>query len=90
MPKSSNKIEKTIKIESRQNHNFIGIINMTKNVPINKKRRDTNKKSKDKEEENDKGIKIINLEQDFKKEDNGMENVKNMIIMVIYYLKVNI
>ena len=71
VPKSSNKIEKTIKIESRQNHNFIGIINMTKNVPINKKRRDTNKKSKDKEEENDKGIKIINLEQDFKKEENN-------------------
>ena len=49
VPKSSNKIDKTVRIESRQNHNFIGIINMTKVAPIKKKKRDSGKKNKDKE-----------------------------------------
>ena len=65
VPRSSNKIDKTVRIESRQNHNFIGIINMTKVAPIKKKKRESGKKIKDKEDENDGGIKIINLEQDF-------------------------
>ena len=68
VPKSSNKIDKTVRIESRQNHNFIGIINMTKVVPIKKKKRKW-KKMKEKEEENEGGIKIINFEQDFKNEE---------------------
>ena len=65
VPRSSNKIDKTVRIESRQNHNFIGIINMTKVAPIKKKKKESDKKNKDKEDENDGGIKIINLEQDF-------------------------
>ena len=78
IPKSSNKIDKTIKIESRQNHNFIGIINMTKNAPIKKKKRDSNKKAKDgKDEENEGGIKIINLEQDFKNEEENVDKKSN-------------
>ena len=75
IPKSSNKIDKTIKIESRQNHNFIGIINMTKNVPINRKKRNPAKKAK--EEENEGGIKIINLEQDFKNEEGNENDINN-------------
>ena len=71
VPKSSNKIDKTVRIESRQNHNFIGIINMTKVAPIKKKKRDSGKKNKDKEDENEGGIKIINLEQDFINEDDN-------------------
>ena len=82
VPKSSNKIDKTVRIESRQNHNFIGIINMTKVVPIKKKKKDSNRKVKEnKEEENEGGIKIINLEQDFKKEgDNDEEKEEDKII----------
>ena len=38
---------------------------MTKVAPIKKKKRESGKKIKDKEDENDGGIKIINLEQDF-------------------------
>ena len=76
VPKSSNKIDKTVKIESRQNHNFIGIINMTKVVPVKKKKKENNRKSQEiKEEENEGGIKIINLEQDFNKEE-GKEDEK--------------
>ena len=47
---SSNKIDKTIRIGSRQNHNFISIINMTKNAPLKKK----NGKEKEKEKEKEK------------------------------------
>lgn len=51
-PRSSNKIDKTFKIESRQNHNFFGIINMTKVAAIKKrkikKRKKTRKKMKEK------------------------------------------
>lgn len=36
-PNSSNKIDKTIRYGSRKNHNFISIINMTKNIPIKKR-----------------------------------------------------
>ena len=39
MPTSSNKIDKTIRIGSKQNHNFISIINMTKNAPLKKKKK---------------------------------------------------
>ena len=89
VPRSSNKIDKTVRIESRQNHNFIGIINMTKVAPIKKKKRESGKKIKDKEDENDGGIKIINLEQDFINEEdeeneedkkiNTSNNVNNII-----------
>ena len=79
VPRSSNKIDKTVRIESRQNHNFIGIINMTKVAPIKKKKRESGKKIKDKEDENDGGIKIINLEQDFiNEEDKENEEDKKM------------
>ena len=85
MPTSSNKIDKTIRIGSRQNHNFISIINMTKNAPLKKK----NGKEKEKEKEktknkekrkesksNDEGnIQIINLEENFLHE--LKENEKN-------------
>ena len=79
VPKSSNKIDKTVRIESRQNHNFIGIINMTKVAPIKKKKKETGKKNKDKEDENEGGIKIINLEQDFINEEEK-ENEEDKII----------
>ena len=72
--KTSNKIDKTVRIESRQNHNFIGIINMTKVVSVKKPKKEGGRKSQEiKNEENEGGIKIINLEQDFKKEE-GNEN----------------
>ena len=67
---SSNKIDKTIRYGSRKNHNFISIINMTKNVPINKKngkeKSKSNEKSrKNKDIDNDGTLKIINLEDNF-------------------------
>ena len=75
-PRSSNKIDKTFKIESRQNHNFFGIINMTKVAAIKKKK---NKKTKENEEENEGEIKIINLEENFNNEEGKEDtiNVKN-------------
>ena len=73
VPRSSNKIDKTVRIESRQNHNFIGIISMTKVAPIKKKKRDSGKIIKDKEDENEGVIKIINLEQDFNEEEKENE-----------------
>jgi len=67
---SSNKIDKTIRYGSRKNHNFISIINMTKNAPINKKNGKENSKSKEKfrkikDIDNDGALKIINLEDNF-------------------------
>ena len=79
VPRSSNKIDKTVRIESRQNHNFIGIINMTKVAPIKKKKRDSGKKTKDKEDENEGVIKIINLEQDFINEEEKENEEDNKI-----------
>ena len=73
-PRSSNKIDKTFKIESRQNHNFFGIINMTKVAAIKKKK---NKKTKENEEENEGEIKIINLEENFNNEE-GKEDTINI------------
>ena len=73
-PRSSNKIDKTFKIESRQNHNFFGIINMTKVAAIKKKK---NKKTKENEEENEGEIKIINLEENFNNEE-GKEDTINV------------
>ena len=73
-PRSSNKIDKTFKIESRQNHNFFGIINMTKVAAIKKKK---NKKAKENEEENEGEIKIINLEENFNNEE-GKEDTINV------------
>ena len=70
-PSSSNKIEKIIRIGSRQNHNFVSVINMTKTVPQTKKKsgrerlKDKNKKDDDNEEGT---IKVINLQDDFSKE----------------------
>ena len=69
IPRSSNKIDKTVRIENRQNHNFIGIISMTKVAPIKKKKKDNSRKTIEKDDENDGGIKIINLEQDFNNEE---------------------
>ena len=34
---SNNKINKTIRIGSRQNHNFVSVINKTRMIPIRKK-----------------------------------------------------
>ena len=79
VPRSSNKIDKTVRIESRQNHNFIGIINMTKVAPIKKKKRDSGKIIKDKEDENEGVIKIINLEQDFINEEEKENEEDNKI-----------
>ena len=67
---SNNKINKTIRYGSRKNHNFISIINMTKNEPINKKNGKENSKSKEKfrkikDIDNDGALKIINLEDNF-------------------------
>jgi hypothetical protein len=67
---SSNKIDKTIRYGSRKNHNFISIINMTKNVLINQKIGKENSKSKEKsgnnkDIDNDGALKIINLEDNF-------------------------
>ena len=50
MPTSNNKIDKTIKIGNRQNHNFVSVINKTKYVPVKKKDKDKNNKTKDKNE----------------------------------------
>ena len=64
---SSNKIDKTIRIGRRQNHNFISIINMTKTVPVKKKNGKDKTKNKEKnkkkesEDNNDGVIQIINL-----------------------------
>ena len=68
---SSNKIDKTIRIGRRQNHNFISIINMTKTVPVKKKNGKDKTKNKEKnkkkesEDNNDGVIQIINLEENF-------------------------
>ena len=70
-PSTSNKIEKTIRIGSRQNHNFISIINMTKNVPVKKKngkdktKKKEKQKKKESEDNNNDVIQIINLEDNF-------------------------
>ena len=69
-PTSSNKIDKTIRYGSRKNHNFISIINMTKNVPNKKKNGKDKAKTKEKSKKNknignDGTIKVINLEENF-------------------------
>jgi hypothetical protein len=85
VPGSSNKIDKTIRYGSRKNHNFISIINMTKNVPIKKKNGKDKTKTKEKTKKN-KGadnegtIKVINLEENFLNElsnDNDNDGIKN-------------
>ena len=81
---SSNKIDKTIQYGSRKNHNFISIINMTKNAPINKKN-GKEKSRKNKDFDNDRTLKIINLEDNFlndisncaSKNENEIENKIN-------------
>lgn len=67
-PLSTNKIDKTIKIGSRINHNFISIINMTKTVPMKKKTEKIKTKQKKPKVNNDGGLKIINLEENFENE----------------------
>ena len=67
---TNNKIDKTIRIGSRQNHNFISIINMTKTVPVKKKKDKDKTKNKEKRkgsraDNNDGIIQIINLEENF-------------------------
>ena len=80
---SSNKIDKTIRIGSRQNHNFISIINMTKNAPAKKKNgkdktrtKERSRKNKENEENND-VIQIINLEENFLSEIKDDEKNEN-------------
>ena len=70
VPGSSNKIDKTIRYGSRKNHNFISIINMTKNIPVKKKNgkdktKTKEKSKKNKDADNDGTIKVINLEENF-------------------------
>ena len=77
IPTSSNKIDKTIRIGSRQNHNFVSVINKTKYVPVKKKdrtNRTKEKSKKNKTEENDGIIQVINLEENFLNEINNDEN----------------
>ena len=66
---SSNKINKTIRIGSKDNHNFVSVINKTRMVPIKKKNtRDKENKTRDKSNKNnndDSTINIINLEDNF-------------------------
>ena len=85
-PTSSNKIDKTIRIGSRQNHNFISIINMTKNVPVKKKNgkekdktkvKEKRKTSKDIDDNNEGIIQIINLEENFLNEIKDDEKNEN-------------
>ena len=86
-PNSSNKIDKTIRYGSRKNHNFISIINMTKNIPIKKKNgkdktKTKEKSKKNKDADNDGTIKVINLEENFLNEisnDNDNDNDLNKI-----------
>jgi len=86
VPTSNNKINKTIRIGSRQNHNFVSVINKTKMVPIKKKSTKdktvkTNEKSKPNRESDDGIIRVINLEDNFlselKDDDKIEENEKN-------------
>ena len=82
---SSNKIDKTIRYGSRKNHNFISIINMTKNIPVKKKNgkdktKTKEKSKKNKNADNDGTIKVINLEENFLNEisnDNDNDNDLN-------------
>lgn len=82
-PNSSNKIDKTIRYGSRKNHNFISIINMTKNIPIKKKNGKDKTKTKEKSKknkaaDNDGTIKVINLEENFLNEiSNDNDNYGN-------------
>ena len=74
---SSNKIDKTIRIGSRQNHNFVSVINKTKYVPVKKKDRTNKTKEKTKKnktEDNDGIIQVINLEENFLNEIKNDEN----------------
>ena len=80
---SSNKIDKTIRYGSRKNHNFISIINMTKNIPIKKKNGKDKTKTKEKSKKNKKTdtdgtITVINLEENFLNEmSNDNDGLKN-------------
>ena len=82
-PNSNNKIDKTIRIGSRQNHNFISIINKTKNVTVKKKNAKDRTKNKDKSKIKDNGennegvIKVINLEENFLNEIKSEEKIDN-------------
>ena len=80
---SSNKIDKTIRIGSSQNHNFVSVINKTKYVPVKKKDKTNKTKDKSKKnkqnDENDGIIQVINLEENFlseikNEEKNEIEN----------------
>ena len=79
VPNSSNKINKTIRIGSKDNHNFVSVINKTRMVPVKKK--NTENKTKDKSKKNnnndDTVINVINLEENFLnelKDDDKNEN----------------
>ena len=77
IPSTSNKIDKTIRIGSKQNHNFISIINITKSIPIKKKNikeRSRIKESKKNGENENKEGDIINLEGNFSNVKNDDEN----------------
>ena len=78
---TSNKINKTIRIGSKDNHNFVSVINKTRMVPIKKKKEKENKtKDKSKKDNNDDIINVINLEENFLselKDDEQNENAGN-------------
>ena len=87
---TSNKIDKTIRIGSKQNHSFISVINLTKNVPIKKKggkekeKEKTKIKEKTKESKGNKDnsnqdgvLQIINLEENFLNELKDEEKNEN-------------
>ena len=68
VPNSSNKINKTIHIGSKDNHNFVSVINKTRMVPIKKKNTENKTKDKEKSKKNkndDTVINVINLEENF-------------------------
>ena len=66
VPNSSNKINKTIHIGSKDNHNFVSVINKTRMVPIKKKNTENKTKDKSKKNKNDDTIiNVINLEENF-------------------------
>ena len=87
---NSNKINKTIRIGSKDNHKFFSVINKTRMVHIKKKNiKDKENKSKDKSKKNnndDTVINVINLEENFlselkdddKKEFAGNDSTSNI------------
>ena len=76
---SNSIIDKTIRNGSRQNHNFISIININKNIPIKKKNPKEKNEIKEKSQKNKENDNIINLEENILNEikDNDKNEVEN-------------